>query len=58
MPDISDKIDKISKKISDKGLVAQEEITKALMELTKGITAEEAAIMLAGINIKETKKIE
>ena len=53
MPDISDKIDKISKKISDKGLVAQEEITKALMELTKGITAEEAAIMLAGINIKE-----
>ena len=40
-------------KISDKGLVAQEEITKALMELTKGITAEEAAIMLAGINIKE-----
>ena len=58
MPDISNQIDKLSQQIADKVSLAQEEVATALMQLTKGKTAEEAAIILADVNIQELMKLK
>ena len=53
MADISNQLDKLASDIAKKGLVAQEEITVALMEIVKGKSAEEAAVILSTLNIEE-----
>ena len=58
MPDISNQIDKLSQQIADKVSLAQEEVATALMQLTKGKTTEEAAIILADVNIQDLMKLK
>lgn len=58
MPDISNQIDKLSQQIAEKVSLAQEEVATALMQLTKGKTAEEAAIILADVDIQELMKLK
>ena len=58
MPDISDQIDKISTQIANKVSIAHQQVVDALMELVKGKSAEQAATILQGIDIKELMKLK
>ena len=58
MPDISNKIDKISTQIANKVSIAHQQVVDALMELVKGKSAEQAATILQGIDIKELMRLK
>ena len=58
MPDISDQIDKISTQIANKVSIAHQQVVDALMELVKGKSAEQAATILQGIDIKELMRLK
>ena len=51
MADINIELEKLAEEISAKVELGQEEISKGLLELTKGKTAEEASAILAEVNI-------
>ena len=58
MPDISNKTDKISTQIANKVSIAHQQVVDALMELVKGKSAEQAATILQGIDIKELMRLK
>ena len=58
MPDISTQIDKISTQIANKVSIAHQQVVDALMELVKGKSAEQAATILQGIDIKELMRLK